>query len=83
MEDSPTTYPHRRDRDGMYDAICPSCFATVARSKPESELAELEKAHVCHSSFLADRGQLGVTVAAMAAVVTTRSIPKAIADLHT
>jgi hypothetical protein len=50
-------YPHRRDRDGLYDSICPTCFATVARSKPEAEMAELENAHVCNSSFLADRGQ--------------------------
>jgi hypothetical protein len=51
-------FPHRRDRDGLYDSICPTCFATVARSKPEAEMAELERAHVCNSSFLAERGQL-------------------------
>jgi hypothetical protein len=50
-------FPHRRDRDGLYDSICPACFATVARSKPEAEMAELEKAHVCNSSYLAERGQ--------------------------
>jgi hypothetical protein len=51
-------FPHRRDRDGLYDSICPTCFATVARSKPEAEMAELEQAHVCNSSFLAERGHL-------------------------
>jgi hypothetical protein len=50
-------FPHRRDRDGLYDSICPNCFATVARSKPEAEMAELEKAHVCNTSYLAERGQ--------------------------
>jgi hypothetical protein len=50
-------FPHRRDRDGLYDSICPTCFATIARAKPEAEMAELEKAHVCNSSFLAERGQ--------------------------
>jgi hypothetical protein len=52
-------FPHRRDRDGLYDSICPACFATVARSKPEAEMAELEKTHVCNSSYFAERGQFG------------------------
>jgi hypothetical protein len=45
-------FPHRRDRDGLYHSICPACFATVARSMPEAELAELERAHVCTRSSL-------------------------------
>ena len=49
-------FPHRRDRDGLYDSICPNCFATVARSKPEAEMSRLEKAHICDSAFLAERG---------------------------
>jgi hypothetical protein len=49
-------FPHRRDKDGLYDSICPTCFATVARSKPEAEMVELELAHVCNSSYLAERG---------------------------
>jgi hypothetical protein len=49
-------FPRRRDRDGLYDAICPRCFATVARSQPEREMAKLEQAHVCNSAFLAERG---------------------------
>jgi hypothetical protein len=44
-------FPHRRDRDGLYDSICPRCYATVARSRPEAEMAELENAHVCNSAF--------------------------------
>jgi len=49
-------FPRRRDRDGLYDAICPRCFATIARSQPEREMAKLEQAHVCNSAFLAERG---------------------------
>ena len=49
-------FPHRRVQDGLYDSICPACFATVARSKPKTNMAEIEKAHVCNSSFLAERG---------------------------
>jgi hypothetical protein len=49
--------PDRRNRDGSYNAICPTCYTTVARSKPEAKLAEYDKAHVCDSAFLAERGQ--------------------------
>jgi hypothetical protein len=45
MADSPTLFPHRRNGDGSYDSICPTCFATVARSKAEGGLAENETAH--------------------------------------
>jgi hypothetical protein len=51
-------YAHRRNEDGSHDSICRACFAAVVRHKPESELAEYEKAHECDSSFLAERGQL-------------------------
>jgi len=54
----PTNFPHQRDKDGLYDSICPRCFAPVARSKPEDEMTELERAHVCNSAFLAERGLL-------------------------
>jgi hypothetical protein len=47
MTGNPTHFAHRHDRDGLYHSICPACFATVARSRPETELAELERAHVC------------------------------------
>jgi len=49
-------FPRRRDRDGLYDAICPRCFATIARSQPEAELAKLEQAHTCNAAFVAERG---------------------------
>ena len=47
-------FPHRQDGDGMYHSICSNCFATVARSKPEAVMADLEKAHVCNPSYLAN-----------------------------
>jgi hypothetical protein len=28
-------YPHRRNKDGSYDSICPTCFVTVAFGKSE------------------------------------------------
>jgi hypothetical protein len=48
-----TLFPHRRNRDGLYDSICSRCFATVVRSKPEAEMKVLEMAHVCDPSSLA------------------------------
>jgi hypothetical protein len=54
--DSLTLFHHRRNVNGSYDSICPVCFATVCHSKVKAELAELELAHVCDSSYLAERG---------------------------
>ena len=56
MANRATLYAHRRNEDGSYDTICRTCFAALARSKPQSELAAYEKAHDCDSSFLAERG---------------------------
>jgi hypothetical protein len=54
-------FPRRRDRDGLYDAICPRCFGTIARAQPEAELAKLEQAHVCDAAFVAERGSFART----------------------
>ena len=78
MVNTPAKFPHRRDRDGLFDSICPRCFATVARSKAEVEMEALESSHICHSSFLADRGQFGEAVATIAAIATTRSLPRTV-----
>jgi hypothetical protein len=51
-------FPHRQNRDGSYDSICPSCFLTIASAQCEDELTPLEKGHVCASSLLAERGVL-------------------------
>jgi hypothetical protein len=56
-----TLYPHRRNDDGSYDSICTSCYATVASSWSEGELAEHEGAHTCDSALLAERGALSRT----------------------
>jgi hypothetical protein len=52
--------PHRTNNDGSFDSICTSCFATIANTRTESELAAHETNHVCDHSFLADRGVLTV-----------------------
>ena len=56
MASKPKLYPHRRNKDGSYDSICLTCFATVGGRKPDGQLAESNKAHVCDSAFLAERG---------------------------
>lgn len=44
-------FPHRRNWDGTFDSICPSCFVTVTTKNSESELAAAEAAHVCDRSY--------------------------------
>jgi hypothetical protein len=40
-------YPHRRNRDGSVDSICPRCIATIATAAREADLKCAEAAHVC------------------------------------
>ena len=58
MATSATLFAHRRNEDGSCGSICRTCFAVIACSAREEELARYEKAHICDSSFLADRGHL-------------------------
>ena len=55
---SAALFAHRRNEDGSCGSICRTCFAVVACATREEDLASYEKAHVCDSSFLADRGHL-------------------------
>ena len=47
-------FPHRRNRDGTYDSICPACLATVATAQTEAELRARERVHLC-DPVLVDR----------------------------
>jgi hypothetical protein len=49
-------FPHRYNHDGTIDSICKQCFQTVASHKKEIEIEQIEKAHVCSSSLLSQRG---------------------------
>jgi hypothetical protein len=49
-------FPHRRNRDGSYDSICLTCFATVGSAGTQEELVKCEKKHVCKPSRVAERG---------------------------
>ena len=40
-------FPHRLNCDGTIDSICDCCFATVATSTIEADLASSEAAHLC------------------------------------
>jgi hypothetical protein len=48
-------FPHRRNRDGSYDSICLTCFATVGSAGTEEELVKFDKEHVCYPSRVAER----------------------------
>jgi hypothetical protein len=49
-------FPHRRNRDGSMESICPGCFLSVGRAQTEVELKLFEDKHVCECSLLAERG---------------------------
>jgi hypothetical protein len=40
-------FPHRRNENGIFDSICPSCFATVASNEDEAKLRPIELGHAC------------------------------------
>ena len=40
-------YPHRKNFDGTWDAVCPICCKTIARAELEASLSELEADHFC------------------------------------
>jgi hypothetical protein len=48
-------YPHRQNRDGSFDSICPKCFTTVANAKEVTQLNSYQKEHICDESFLTHR----------------------------
>lgn len=45
-------FPHRMNKSGVMDSICPRCFATVGSSTWEADLDRMEAAHVCDSARL-------------------------------
>ncbi len=44
---SETGFPHRKNANLTFDAICPKCFQTISNQKLESDLNEGEVAHSC------------------------------------
>lgn len=43
----PNEFPHRANKDGTMDSICPRCFATIGRATWEAELEKMEASHAC------------------------------------
>ena len=58
MASTVALYPHGQNKDRSHSSMSLACFATVARSEAQAELAENRKAHVCDSAFLAECGCL-------------------------
>jgi hypothetical protein len=58
MANTVALYPYGQNKDRSHTSMSLACFATVARSEAQAELAENRKAHVCDSAFLAERGCL-------------------------
>ena len=53
---SQTDFPHRKNADLTFDAICLKCFQTISNQKLENDLKESETAHSCPSGSVAKRG---------------------------
>jgi len=45
-------FPHRMNKNGTIDSVCPRCFATVGCSTWEADLDRMEAAHVCDPARL-------------------------------
>lgn len=45
-------FPHRMNKDGTIDSICPRCYATIGTSTWEADLERIEAGHVCDASRL-------------------------------
>jgi hypothetical protein len=56
MVANPQRNLRKRNKDGSYDSICLTCFATVGHSKFECGPLEDTHTHICDSAFLAERG---------------------------
>jgi hypothetical protein len=50
-------FPHRMNKNGTIDSICPRCFTTIGCSTWEADLDRMEAAHVCEPSRLSTFSQ--------------------------
>jgi hypothetical protein len=48
-------YPQRRSKNGCFDYICLSCFATIATARTEPELLRIKEKHICDPSTISQR----------------------------
>jgi len=45
-------YPHRANKDGTIDSICPLCYVTLGTSHFEADLERMEVKHICNPARL-------------------------------
>jgi hypothetical protein len=67
-----TKYPHRMNKNGTIDSICPRCYATIGTSMWESDLESMEAAHVCEPSRLSYFEEKGTKVVAFTSAARRR-----------
>lgn len=48
QEEPQIIFPHRTNRNGTFDSICPLCYRTIATEQSEYRLAKAELAHRCY-----------------------------------
>jgi hypothetical protein len=50
-------FPHRLNKNGLYESICAECQLTIASARVEFELAYYEVDHVCNPVRLFQLGR--------------------------
>jgi hypothetical protein len=48
-------FPHRKNSDLSFDAICPKCFQTISNQRMESNLKQDEDEHICSAQSIGGR----------------------------
>ena len=48
-------FPHRKNSDLSFDAICPKCFQTISNQRMESNLKQDEDEHTCSTQSIGGR----------------------------
>ena len=48
-------FPHRKNSDLSFDAICPKCFQTISNQRMESNLKQDEDEHICPAHSIGER----------------------------
>jgi hypothetical protein len=71
MGSEPEQFPHRQNRNGTYDSICPKCYRTVGTRNVESDLAAEERVHICCVEDLLRRDMLARQISSLSQFLNT------------
>jgi hypothetical protein len=52
MADTIRIFPHRQNRNGDFDSVCPDCFTIISSQHIEIDLLHAEENHYCDPALL-------------------------------